>query len=59
MATDPAGVVLARDDAGQPWRTGYYVASRDWPVPPDGGPTLAEAYAAAETMRTQEVPNGA
>lgn len=43
-----------RENAGRPWRTGYYVASRDWPVPPSGMPTLSEAYAAVKDVVAQE-----
>lgn len=41
----PAEEEQARADAGKPWRTAYYVASRDWPVPPSKTLTLDDAYA--------------
>lgn len=44
----------ARADAGKPWRTAYYVASRDWPVPPAGKLTLDEAYAAVSLIAEQD-----
>lgn len=42
--------VRAREEAGKPWRTAYYVASRDWPVVESTGLTLAQAYEALEQM---------
>lgn len=44
----------ARADAGKPWRTGYYVAGRDMPVPAPDLPTREEAYEAIALMRAQE-----
>lgn len=48
----------ARASAGKPWRTGYYVASRDWPVPPPGMLTLEEAYAAVKVIGMQAEVRG-
>lgn len=41
---------LAREEAGKPWRTAYYVASRDWPVVEPTGLTLEQAYEALGQM---------
>lgn len=39
----------ARAAAGKPWRTGYYVAGRDWPAF-NPGLTAEEAYAAVKQV---------
>lgn len=40
----------AREEAGKPWRTAYYVASRDWPVAAPTGLTLEQTYEALDQM---------
>lgn len=46
MGLTPAEETEALAAAGRPWRTAYYVASHDWPVPPEDVLTLREAYEA-------------
>lgn len=53
FGTTPAEEERMRAAAGKPWRTAYYVAGRDWPVPDPGGITLGEAYAAVAQMAAQ------
>ena len=40
----------AREAAGKPWRTAYYVASRDWPVTEPTGLTVEQAFSALDQM---------